>query len=213
MSGNHTSKLISSTLLIFGALISQPVLSDLFTFSQIGFEENAVITGSFTGNDLDNDGILTFRKDRMETGEITSFNMSFSGNSITPAFDASFPFPIRSQPGPATGFFSNMIYNLDGGSLGDDPEEGILFFVTPNPLPDFNDDIDFRYGTGSALFNNCGSGRVCGDIQINNQPSTQSRTTEFVQINAISAPATIWLIASAVIGLFGLNLSNNQSSV
>ncbi len=74
-------------------LISQSALSDLFTFSQMGFEEEAVITGSFTGEDLNNDGILTFRRDSIETGEITSFNMNFSGNNITPAFDASFPFP------------------------------------------------------------------------------------------------------------------------
>lgn len=47
---------------------------------------------------------------------------------------------------------------------------------------------------------NCGSGGVCGNIQINNQRSTPSRTTEFVQINTVPAPATIWLIVAAALG-------------
>ncbi len=208
MYGSHITKVISSMLVLFSMLYSQSAYSVLFTFSQAGFEDDAVITGSFTGVDLNNDGILTLRTDSIETGEISLFNMSFSGNSITPAFDASFPFPVRSQPGPPTGFFSNFIYNLNGGPLGDDSEEGILFIVTPNPLPDFNDDIDFRYSTGSALFDNCGTGGGCGNIAINNQLSTQSNTNEFVQINTVPVPATIWLVMAAMLGFISLKVDN-----
>ena len=48
-------------LYIFAAwiVLSQPASSNLFTFSQAGFEDDATVTGSFTGKDLNNDGVLT----------------------------------------------------------------------------------------------------------------------------------------------------------
>ncbi len=178
------NKLIVYTLLLLGIVLSQPASSNLFTFSQGGFEDDATVTGSFTGEDLNNDGILTFKQNvngtNIETGEVTSFNMNFSGNSIIPAYALSFPFPDRLTPGPPS-IFSNMIYQLDGGPLGDNPIEGILIFGSLDPV--FG--IDFpthRYGTGSALFKDCGSGGFCGDVGISGVPSGQSSSINQSQI-------------------------------
>jgi hypothetical protein len=53
-----------------------------FTFSQGGYSEGAVVTGTFSGVDLDLNGQLAgFGGD-----EISAFSMSFSGNSIVSAF-------------------------------------------------------------------------------------------------------------------------------
>lgn len=59
-----------------------------FTFSQGGFAEGATLTGNFSGDDSNGDGYLSHLPFALPTAieEITSFSLSFSGNSLVGAF-------------------------------------------------------------------------------------------------------------------------------
>ena len=74
-----------------------------YNFSQDGFDEGAIVTGMFTVDDLNGDG-----QSSSFLGEVLSFMMDFSGNSIVPAFSANFP------------DLFGLVYDLnDGPILGD----------------------------------------------------------------------------------------------
>ena len=101
-----------------------------FNFVQGGYAEGAEVTGMFSGEDLNDDDILS-----SFDGEILSAMMSFSGNSIIPAFSLDFDVNAR---------LFGLIYFLDGGPLGDDlapPVEGIalvseffIYLAGPGPF-------------------------------------------------------------------------------
>ncbi len=109
------NKLILITTVLVGLLLSQPALSSRvrFEFTQKGFPEGAIVTGSFEGEDINNDGKLNQQTDN----EITLFHMAFSGNSSVPAFTTKF---IKNDEdfGEFRGFAPGLIYRLDGGPLG-----------------------------------------------------------------------------------------------
>jgi len=73
-----------------------------FDFSQSGFDEDALVTGQFVGDDLDGNGQLSSL-----SGEVTDFSMSFSGNSLVSSFSLGFA------------DLFGIVYDLDGGPLGD----------------------------------------------------------------------------------------------
>ncbi|QSJ14714.1 hypothetical protein JYQ62_22780 [Nostoc sp. UHCC 0702] len=50
------------------------------TFTQAGWLQGGLVTGSFEGEDLDADGIIS-------QTEVTDFSLSWSGNSTVPAFN------------------------------------------------------------------------------------------------------------------------------
>lgn len=73
-----------------------------FDFYQDGFDDRASVTGMFVGDDLDGNGQLSsFNK------EVYDFEMSFSGNSLVPAFTLGYSDLV------------DLVYDLDGGPLGD----------------------------------------------------------------------------------------------
>ncbi len=112
----------------FSSLEAAPVS---FNFFQDGFDEGAIVTGGFTGDDINNDR-------RISESEIIDFSMEFSGNNIVPAFSIKFP-DIR-----VLGFG----YDLDGGPLGNAPDEGVTVLEigfsyqdVPSPEPDLDPGI------------------------------------------------------------------------
>jgi hypothetical protein len=86
-----------------------------FDFHQDGYASGATVSGSFTGADLDNNGILVHFPTNggpplpIATSELTSLAMHFSGNSLSPAFDLTLA--------DLYGF----VYQLNTPALGDDP--------------------------------------------------------------------------------------------
>lgn len=62
-----------------------PARATTFTFSQMGFDEGATITGSFTAEDADANGWISFDSLGFDM-EVTDFSLSFSGNSMVSAF-------------------------------------------------------------------------------------------------------------------------------
>lgn len=83
---------------IAGCLLSLPVQANAATylFTQSGYQEGATANGSFSGNDLNNDGAINSL-----SGELTGFSLSFSGNSIVSAFSLDTSDLIGLYYGPA----------------------------------------------------------------------------------------------------------------
>jgi hypothetical protein len=118
-----------------------------FEFTQDGYAEGAVVTGTFVGTDLDADGQLS-----SFDGELNGFAMNFSGNSLVPAFSMGIPALVFA-----------LVYDLDGGPLGDGLDldiEGILaldqaFF---GPL--------LAYVAGPGPLFECGVGVDCAAVSV-----------------------------------------------
>jgi PEP-CTERM motif len=53
----------------------------IFTISQFGWTGGGVITGSFSGQDIDNDGYIDLVSD-----EVSSYQVTFSGNALIASF-------------------------------------------------------------------------------------------------------------------------------
>ena len=125
-----------SLILLFA---SGQLLAQTYTFTQDGYAEGAFVTLSFTGSDLNADTQIT-----SFDGEITDFSMSFSGNSIVPAFSLGFA------------DLFGLVYDDDGGPLGDGLLLGIEG-VGANGAP-------FSYTAGPGPFAECGIGVDCAEV-------------------------------------------------
>lgn len=91
-----------------------------FDISQGSYSEGASVTGMFSAIDLNLDGVITsIDGGGAPTGELTSFMLTFSGNSIVPAFTldlAASPFLVYElSGGPEIGDVSSEI--LDAGDF------------------------------------------------------------------------------------------------
>jgi hypothetical protein len=75
-------------LVVFGMAACGTATSAVvkYNFLHSGFADGAIVTGMFTGEDLNGDGFLVGNEGPAGFNEITGFNMAFSGNSIVPAF-------------------------------------------------------------------------------------------------------------------------------
>ncbi len=111
-----------------------------YAFSEAGWIGGAMVTGSFSGVDLDNDlQINSF------DGEISAFSMSFSGNARAQAFSLGLD------------DLYGLVFDLDNAVLGDgidgtDPEG--IFAVGINRL----------YAAGPGSITVCGEGVVCAAV-------------------------------------------------
>jgi hypothetical protein len=86
----------------------------VFTFVQAGYAEGATVTGSFSGVDLDGNGLLVHFPafgvaPPIEHLELSSWSMHFSGNSLSPAFDLT----LANLYG--------FVYEIGSAGVGDDP--------------------------------------------------------------------------------------------
>lgn len=120
-----------------------------FNFSVGGFSDGGTVTGTFTGEDLNNDGYISsflFKQsdDFVGTGfdetlsEVYTASASFSGiftaddGSQQPVTDLTISNDLTDTtdmfiPGFPMDLFFLLNYKLDGGLLGDDEYEGMLF--------------------------------------------------------------------------------------
>ncbi len=163
----------------FSSLEAAPVR---FTFLQDGFDEGARVTGSFTGDDMNNDR-------RIGESEIINFSMEFSGNSIVPAFSLEFS---DTRPENSLGF----AYDLDGGPLGDASGEGIEII---------SNDFFYQDIPGPGTFCDV----RCGTVIETDFFDNKSNSFQLVQVSAVPVPISIWLFGSGLFGLFGMRKSIN----
>jgi hypothetical protein len=147
-----------------------------FTFEQAGFSEGAVVTGTFSGEDLDSNGQLS-----SFDGEISGFSMSFSGNSIVSAFSLGFP------------DFFGLVYDLDGGPLGDGlllDVEGVAAGGAPEA---------YAAGPGAfGPFNQCGIGIDCAYVS---DGSASDFSQELVDVQLVPEPTTALLTCLGLVVL------------
>ncbi len=216
-----SSKLIPGALLLLGILLSQSASSNLlhFKYRQGGFEGGAFVEGSFSGEDLNGDGVLKHQID----GEITGFSFNFfTGTTSIPGISLTF----NKNSGQTLDY--GLIYDLNGGSIGDGDinGEGIAVRTSINPPITQNMFPDgFFYRTAGAAGQNCGIGETCavvricspGNFALNcagleptvhiNPLNREIFSSELVHVEAVPIPATIWLFGSAILGLFGARKS------
>ncbi len=149
-----------------------------FNFTQDGYDEGATISGTFAGEDLDNDGQLT-----SFNGELTNFTMSFSGNSLVSAFTLGFA--------DLWGF----VYDLPSGPLGDGLTGAIEGIGAGNSM--------FDYVAGPGPFAECGIGFDCASVT-DFATGAASFSNQFVMVSAVPVPAAVWLFGSGLLGLVGV---------
>lgn len=172
-------KLILLLLAVGMSLSVSSVNAGLYTFSQVGFEEGAYVTGSFEGTDLNDDGVISFGS-LAPAQELTAFSLSFSGNTIASAFTHGLS---------DITFFG---YGLDTNpeTLGDDLAEGLAtrwFNAT-----------DYTYVSGLAPNAQYGGGIV------NWASGLDTNSDHLISVNAVPVPGAIWLFGSALAGFLSM---------
>jgi len=168
-----------------------------FNFSQTGYSGGASVTGSFCGNDLNNDGWLA-DVTGSQTGEITSYSMSFSGNGFVPAFSHT----LIDLFNPSPGSFDGLVYKIGTQYLGDDnilPFEGLAAgpFGGILGMPGITN--AYRTGVGPTSIN-IGYGIVDMTITPISGQTLQMTdvTTNYVVVTNAPVPAALGLLGSAL---------------
>lgn len=171
-----------------------------FHFTQGGFEEGAEISGFFVGKDLNGDGQILFDSfDPKLEEELKEFKISWSGNSMFPAF-------TRSLNRPGEIFAFGFAYNLNDQYLGDD--DGNLPQVAEGIAAVF-DFSSFRvfYSAGLGPLEDetppltpiCqGGSTICGALENDMPPLFSFTTTEFVEVDGPQAIPTPMLLPGLV---------------
>jgi hypothetical protein len=73
------TSLALSCVALGAAALATPASATNYVFSETGFSDNATLTGTFSGSDVNSDGTI-------DGTELTAFTAIFSGNSVTNAF-------------------------------------------------------------------------------------------------------------------------------
>jgi hypothetical protein len=174
---------------VFGMTVCGTASSAIvkYNFSQSGYDEGAVVTGMFEGEDTNGDGVLVGNDGPGGFNEVTGFNLEFSGNSIVPAF--TFDFADFANNG-------TLVYDSNDGSfLGDSFIEGLglgegLIVIGHSGAID-----DFGIILGECVPNDCGDVFSEGLV-------TQS--SELMKVSAVPLPVAVWLFGSSLVGLIGM---------
>jgi hypothetical protein len=111
-----------------------------WSYSVGGWGGGGLVSGTFTGTDLDLDGQLS-----SFSGEVTGFTMSYSGGSIVAPFSLSFA------------DLYGLVYDLNGGPLGDGTTLAI------EGIGALGSGKGFIIGPGPYAV--CGTGAACGVIE------------------------------------------------
>lgn len=164
----------ASTAFMASVMNTSPALAFQFNFIQEGFSGGGTLTGSFTGEDLNNDN-------KLNQGELTSFSLSFTGDSIISfqnldvlnivISDSTSDYPAFDLTSP----------------IGND-----LRFLTRNPIPLPNNGGSLTIGRES------GTPFRTTDLIVVRDGSTRVATS-FEELTLVPEP-------SSVIGLVGLTL-------
>jgi hypothetical protein len=151
-----------------------------YNFSQSGFDEGAIVTGMFEGEDIDGDGFLVGLEDS-DFKEVTAFNMAFSGNSIVPAVEFDLDDLVVLSLNLSSGDLIDLFAQSNGSS-------GLIEYFPAGPVS--------------------GVCKSCTAIVLSTEdPIVDVRETfslESVKVSAVPLPATVWLFGSGLLGLFGM---------
>jgi hypothetical protein len=164
-----------------------------YSYIQTGYTDGATVSGSFTGADLDGNGVLVHFMAPDGQGdppfsalELTAFAMHFSGNSLAPAFDLTLD--------DLYGF----VFEIDTDGIGDDPA------FDPNIGGDITEGIG---AIGGAHFYTSGlgpngmiGGYVGGQIDLNNLPDFAEHALDssasLVLVTRVPEPSTALMVVT-----------------
>jgi hypothetical protein len=207
----HLPRFLAATVALL-LLAASPVRAVGYDYNFViaNFTDAATLTVSFNGTDANGDGLITgFYVPDNTSGspfpnELSALSLSFSGNTILPAFDVAstdFTDIAQSLSFPSGGsYFLELIYVLDGAGTG----------VTDQALPPgtaTGDGLLYLQGAAGpddllAVGTNCGgfggatilASGTCGGVQVSNGDvnSTDIATYD------VPEPATMLLFASAL---------------
>lgn len=166
---NPLAKILRLTSLAL-AVAATPAMAGSWLFQQGGYDDGGVLNGSFTGVDANGNGWLSSFE-----GEITDFQAAFTGSvAVGPAnFDQS--------------HLQGLIYWLDGGTLGDDPDQ------PAEGLSASNGSFELAAGLGAAGL----PGAIVADLDTGAFSSTELPLT----VTAVPEPASALLLAAGVAAL------------
>ena len=161
-----------------------------YTYFQDGYSEGATVTGAFSGNDLDGNGLLInfpSGPPPVEFQELTSWTMHFSGNALSPAFDLTLD--------DLYGF----VYEIGSAGIGDDPAfEPTLNRNLIEGIGAFSADHFYSSGLGP---NQMIGGFVGAEIDfsdLNNLAAHALDTSEnLALVTLVPEPASITLLIAA----------------
>ena len=160
---------LAGTVSAIAVLTVLPASAASFNFFQGGYSEGATVTGMFTGEDLDNDGLIA-----SFSGEVTDYMMSFSGNSLVPAFSHGLP------------DFYGLVYVL-GSDIGN--------FFDSDGIASSNGTTFYGASGGTIVY----SGPQFPGGKVGTFAGALDTTTEFVTVNTVPEPSTV-----LGLGLLGL---------
>jgi hypothetical protein len=178
-----------------GASIASALPNLSYDYFQGGYADGAIVTGSFSGVDLDGNGLLVYfpavNGPPIEHLELTDWSMHFSGNALAPAFDLTLD--------DLYGF----VYEIDSSGLGDDPAfEPTLNQNLIEGIGAFDASRFYSSGLGP---NGIIGGFVGGEIDFSDLGDlaelAQDVSEELVEVTPVPEPASISLLIMA--GLLG----------
>lgn len=159
-----------------------------FEFTIDGFTDGATITGTFAGEDLNDDGALVSLNG---SGEITQFSAHFSGNSIVGAMDFG-----MADMGPGSGLLyalGNPTFTGSGGPYG---QEGFAAGTGGGRI----------LGGGKAAGQGCDGIDTCFLVTTDGLGPNSDYSLSFGVVTEIAAPPSVPEPASwaLMVGGFGL---------
>ncbi|KQW42774.1 MULTISPECIES: PEP-CTERM sorting domain-containing protein [unclassified Roseateles] len=121
-----TPRLVPLTVVLaLAAALAQPAQAESFQFNQGGYADGAVLTGHFSGSDLDGNGWLYGY-------ELTSFELNWSGNRAVQAFSHGYD----ERAGLEFELASGRLWHM--ASVGQDGEGVRLFTFDSMGWPTFH---------------------------------------------------------------------------
>jgi hypothetical protein len=167
-----------------------------YNFFQDGYAEGATVTGSFTGADLDNNGLLIHFPQSggafpIQVLELTSWSMHFSGNSKSPAFDL------------ALGDLFGFVYEIGSAGIGDGPAFDPTF--NGNLIEGVGANGAVRFYTSGLGPNKVVGGYIGGQITLNEAGNPAAHaldsSTHLALVTPVPEPVSLALLTAAGLAL------------
>jgi hypothetical protein len=174
-----------------------------YTFLQGGYAEGATVSGSFSGADLDGNGLLVHFPafgvaPPIEHLELSSWSMHFSGNSLSPAFDLT----LANLYG--------FVYEIGSAGVGDDPAFDPT--LNQNLIEGVGAiGVDHFYASGNGPTGMVG-GLVGGAIDFNQPGNLATHALDsspnLLTVTAVPEAATLGSMSVAALTLLAIRRSN-----
>jgi hypothetical protein len=167
-----------------------------FTFSQTGYSEGAMVSGAFSGVDLDGNGILAHFPGQsappLNVFELTAFSMHFSGNSLAPPFDL------------ALDDLYGFVYQLGTNGIGDDPALDPDFGELMEGIGAIGTNFFYTSGIGpNAIIGGYVGGQIDFEDLINVDELALDTSANLVLVTPVPEPPGLALLAGAALSIAG----------